>query len=208
VKINPQYQHRLVLFCGPSGSGKTTIVHHLMQQFPGMRFSISATTRPRRDTEEHGKDYYFLSVDEFKSRLEADEFLEWEEVYPDRFYGTLKSEVERILDNDHIALFDVDVEGGLQIKKFFGRRLLDVFVMPPSVDELHRRLVARATESEESLMKRLNKAEKEMQYAFRFNHVIVNTDLDAAKQDAVEKVRAFLSDEIPDPDDSYSSTES
>lgn len=179
-----------------------------MRQFPGMRFSISATTRSRRETEEHGKDYYFLTVDEFKSRLDADEFLEWEEVYPDRFYGTLKSEVERILNNDHIALFDVDVEGGLQIKKFFGNSLLDVFVMPPSVDELHRRLVARATESEESLMRRLSKAEKEMQYAFRFNHVIVNSDLDVAKKEAVEKVRTFLLDESPDPDDSFTSTES
>lgn len=172
-----------------------------------MRFSISATTRPRRDSEEHGKDYYFLSVEEFKSRLESGDFLEWEEVYPDRFYGTLKSEVERILNNDHIALFDVDVEGGLQIKKFFGRQLLDVFVMPPSVDELHKRLVARATESEESLMKRLSKAEKEMQYAFRFNQVIVNTDLDTAKREAVEKVRAFLADEIPDQDESLSPPE-
>lgn len=208
MKTNPQNRHRLVLFCGPSGSGKTTIVHHLMRQFPGMRFSISATTRSRRETEEHGKDYYFLTVDEFKSRLDADEFLEWEEVYPDRFYGTLKSEVERILNNDHIALFDVDVEGGLQIKKFFGNSLLDVFVMPPSVDELHRRLVARATESEESLMRRLSKAEKEMQYAFRFNHVIVNSDLDVAKKEAVEKVRTFLLDESPDPDDSFTSTES
>lgn len=207
MKINPQFQHRLVLFCGPSGSGKTTIVHHLMQEFPSMRFSISATTRPRRDSEEHGKDYYFLSVEEFKSRLESGDFLEWEEVYPDRFYGTLKSEVERILNNDHIALFDVDVEGGLQIKKFFGRQLLDVFVMPPSVDELHKRLVARATESEESLMKRLSKAEKEMQYAFRFNQVIVNTDLDTAKREAVEKVRAFLADEIPDQDESLSPPE-
>lgn len=207
MKINPQFEHRLVLFCGPSGSGKTTIVHHLMQQFPQMRFSISATTRPRRETEEHGKDYYFLGVEEFKARLEAGDFLEWEEVYPDRFYGTLKSEVERILNNDHIALFDVDVEGGLQIKKYFGHRLLDVFVMPPSVDELHRRLVARATESEESLLKRLSKAEKEMQYAFRFNHVIVNTDLGTAKQEAVAKVQAFLTDEIPDPDESLSSPE-
>lgn len=208
MKINPQYRHRLVLFCGPSGSGKTTIVHHLMQQFPTMRFSISATTRPRRNSEEHGKDYYFLSVEEFKDRLAAGDFLEWEEVYPDRFYGTLRSEVERILNNDHIALFDVDVEGGLQIRKVFGSRLLDVFVMPPSVDELHRRLVARATESEESLLKRLSKAEKEMQYAFRFNHVIVNTDLEVAKAEAVEKVRAFLTDEIPDPEESSSSPES
>jgi guanylate kinase len=149
----------------------------------------------------HGKDYYFLTPDEFRERIANDEFLEWEEVYADRFYGTLKSEVERILNEEHIALFDVDVEGGLQIRKHFGRQLLDVFVMPPSVDDLHKRLVARATESEDSLFKRLSKAEKEMQYAFRFNHVIVNTVLDDAKREAVTLVEQFLADEIPDPDE-------
>jgi guanylate kinase len=190
-----------VLFCGPSGSGKTTIVHYLMEKFPAMRFSISATTRPARPNEVHGKDYYFLTPDEFRERIANDEFLEWEEVYADRFYGTLKSEVERILNEEHIALFDVDVEGGLQIRKHFGRQLLDVFVMPPSVDDLHKRLVARATESEDSLFKRLSKAEKEMQYAFRFNHVIVNTVLDDAKREAVTLVEQFLADEIPDPDE-------
>jgi guanylate kinase len=201
VKINPNFRYKLVLFCGPSGSGKTTIVHYLMEKFPAMRFSISATTRPARPNEVHGKDYYFLTPDEFRERIARDEFLEWEEVYADRFYGTLKSEVERILNDDHIALFDVDVEGGLQIRKHFGRQLLDVFVMPPSVDELHQRLVARATESEDSLFKRLSKAEKEMQYAFRFNHVIVNTVLEDAKREAVTLVEQFLADEIPDPEE-------
>jgi guanylate kinase len=201
VKINPNFRYKLVLFCGPSGSGKTTIVHYLMEKFPAMRFSISATTRPARPNEVHGKDYYFLTPDEFRERIANDEFLEWEEVYADRFYGTLKSEVERILNDDHIALFDVDVEGGLQIRKHFGRQLLDVFVMPPSVDDLHKRLVARATESEDSLFKRLSKAEKEMQYAFRFNHVIVNTILEDAKREAVTLVEQFLADEIPDPDE-------
>jgi guanylate kinase len=201
VKINPNFRYKLVLFCGPSGSGKTTIVHYLMEKFPAMRFSISATTRPARPNEVHGKDYYFLTPDEFRERIANDEFLEWEEVYADRFYGTLKSEVERILNEEHIALFDVDVEGGLQIRKHFGRQLLDVFVMPPSVDDLHKRLVARATESEDSLFKRLSKAEKEMQYAFRFNHVIVNTVLDDAKREAVTLVEQFLADEIPDPDE-------
>jgi guanylate kinase len=201
VKINPNFRYKLVLFCGPSGSGKTTIVHYLMEKFPAMRFSISATTRPARPNEVHGKDYYFLTPDEFRERIARDEFLEWEEVYADRFYGTLKSEVERILNDDHIALFDVDVEGGLQIRKHFGRQLLDVFVMPPSVDDLHKRLVARATESEDSLFKRLSKAEKEMQYAFRFNHVIVNTILEDAKREAVTLVEQFLADEIPDPDE-------
>lgn len=206
MKINPNFQHRLVLFCGPSGSGKTTIVRYLMGKFPLMRFSVSATTRPKRDNEIDGRDYFFLTEDEFKSRLESGEFLEWEEVYPGRFYGTLRSEVERILNEGYIAIFDVDVVGGLQIKKHFGKQLMDVFVMPPSVDELHRRLVARATESEDSLMKRVSKAEKELQYAFRFNHVIVNADLDQARKEAEEKVNAFLTDEIPDSDDSGTTT--
>ncbi len=201
MKINPNFRHKLVLFCGPSGSGKTTIVHHLMEVFPAMRFSISATTRPARANEEHGKDYYFLTPDEFRGRVEKGDFLEWEEVYTDRYYGTLKSEVERILNNDHIALFDVDVEGGLQIRKHFGRQLLDVFVMPPSVDDLHKRLVARATESEDSLFKRLSKAEKEMQYAFQFNNVIVNSVLEDARREAVEMVRRFLAEDFPEPDE-------
>jgi guanylate kinase len=200
VKINPNFRHKLVLFCGPSGSGKTTIVHHLMQIFPTMRFSISATTRPPRPNETDGKDYYFLSPDEFRACVDNGDFLEWEEVYTDRYYGTLKSEVERILNEEHIALFDVDVEGGLQIRKHFGRQLLDVFVMPPSVDDLHKRLVARATESEDSLRKRLSKAEKEMQYAFQFNNVIVNSVLEDAKREAVEMVRNFLAEDFPEPD--------
>ena len=201
MKTNPTFLHKLVLFCGPSGSGKTTIVHHLMQQFPMMRFSVSATTREKRPNEVHGKDYYFLSVDEFKEKIQNDEFLEWEEVYKDRFYGTLKKEVERILNDGYVAIFDVDVEGGLHIRKQFGRQLLDVFVMPPSVDDLHKRLVARATESEDSLFKRLDKAEKEMNYAFRFNHVIVNAVLEDAKLDAVKIVKEFLEDVVPEPDE-------
>lgn len=201
MKTNPNFLHKLVLFCGPSGSGKTTIVHHLMQQFPMMRFSVSATTREKRPNEVHGKDYYFLSVEEFKAKIQNDEFLEWEEVYKDRFYGTLKNEVERILNDGYVAIFDVDVEGGLHIRKQFGRQLLDVFVMPPSVDDLHKRLVARATESEDSLFKRLDKAEKEMNYAFRFNHVIVNAVLEDAKLEAMKIVKEFLEDVVPEPDE-------
>ena len=201
MKTNPNFLHKLVLFCGPSGSGKTTIVHHLMQQFSMMRFSVSATTREKRPNEEHGKDYYFLSVDEFKEKINNNEFLEWEEVYKDRFYGTLKKEVERILEDGYVAIFDVDVEGGLHIRKQFGRQFLDVFVMPPSVDDLHKRLVARATESEDSLFKRLDKAEKEMNYAFRFNHVIVNAILEDAKLDAMKIVKEFLEDVVPEPDE-------
>ncbi len=200
MKINPNFRYKLVLFCGPSGSGKTTIVHHLLNKFPMMRFSISATTRERRPNEVEGVDYYFLTPEQFRAKIENQEFLEWEEVYKDRYYGTLKSEVQRILNNDQVALFDVDVEGGLAIKKQYGRQLLDVFVMPPSVDELHKRLVARATESEESLIKRLSKAESELKYAYKFNSVIVNAVLPDAYNEAEKLVREFLEDEIPDPD--------
>ncbi len=201
MKINPNYQHKLILFCGPSGSGKTTIVHHLLKKFPMMRFSVSATTRPKRENETDGIDYHFLSPEEFRTKIANNEFLEWEEVYKDRYYGSLKSEVDRILSEGNIALFDIDVVGGLNIRKNYGRQLLDVFVMPPSVDELHKRLVARATEDEESLRKRLDKAEEEMHAAFQFNHVIVNIDLQKAIQEAEEKVLVFLEEEFPEPDD-------
>jgi guanylate kinase len=201
VKINPNYQHKLILFCGPSGSGKTTIVHHLLKKFPMMRFSVSATTRPKRENETDGIDYHFLSPEEFRTKIANNEFLEWEEVYKDRYYGSLKSEVDRILSEGNVALFDIDVVGGLNIRKNYGRQLLDVFVMPPSVDELHKRLVARATEDEESLRKRLDKAEEEMHAAFQFNHVIVNIDLQKAIQEAEEKVLAFLEEEFPEPDE-------
>jgi guanylate kinase len=201
VKINPNYQHKLILFCGPSGSGKTTIVHHLLKKFPMMRFSVSATTRPKRENETDGIDYHFLSPEEFRTKIANNEFLEWEEVYKDRYYGSLKSEVDRILNEGNIALFDIDVVGGLNIRKNYGRQLLDVFVMPPSVDELHKRLVARATEDEESLRKRLDKAEEEMHAAFQFNHVIVNVDLQKAIQEAEDKVLTFLEEEFPEPDE-------
>ena len=201
MKINPNYQHKLILFCGPSGSGKTTIVHHLLKKFPMMRFSVSATTRPKRENETDGIDYHFLSPEEFRAKIANNEFLEWEEVYKDRYYGSLKSEVDRILNEGNIALFDIDVVGGLNIRKNYGRQLLDVFVMPPSVDELHKRLVARATEDEESLRKRLDKAEEEMHAAFQFNHVIVNVDLQKAIQEAEDKVLAFLEEQFPEPDE-------
>ena len=201
MKINPNYQHKLILFCGPSGSGKTTIVHHLLKKFPMMRFSVSATTRPKRENETDGMDYHFLSPEEFRTKIANNEFLEWEEVYKDRYYGSLKSEVDRILNDGNVALFDIDVVGGLNIRKNYGRQLLDVFVMPPSVDELHKRLVARATEDEESLRKRLDKAEEEMHAAFQFNHVIVNIDLQKAILEAEEKVLAFLDEEFPEPDE-------
>ena len=180
------------LFCGPSGSGKTSIVHHLLQQFTFMRFSISATTRPMRSTETNGVDYYFLTADDFRAKIANDDFIEWEEVYADRYYGTLKSEITRIESENHSAVFDVDVEGGLNIKRQFGDNLLTVFVRPPSVEDLKKRLVARNTETQESLQKRLDKAIHELTYEPLFDHVIVNHDLPAACKEAQSKVEKFL----------------
>ncbi len=189
---------KLVLFCGPSGSGKTTIVHHLLKKFPELTFSVSATTRSKRANEVNGKDYHFLTVEEFKRKLHQHEFLEWEEVYKDRYYGTLKAEVKRILEDGRVVLFDVDVEGGLNIRNNFKKQLLDVFVMPPTINDLHKRLIARASESEESLAKRVAKAEFELSYAYRFNNVLVNDKLDIALKEAEVIVDQFLYGEIPD----------
>lgn len=183
---------RLILFCGPSGSGKTTIVKYLLNKFPELCFSVSATTRSQRSNESEGKDYYFLTVGEFHKKIRNDEFLEWEEVYENGFYGTLRSEVDRIASLGKVPIFDVDVEGGVHIKGRFGEDLLDVFVKPPSIIELRKRLVARASETAESLEYRVHKAEHELTYSTRFSNVIVNTDLIQATEDAVALVSKFL----------------
>lgn len=183
---------KLILFCGPSGSGKTTIVHHLLKTFPVLSFSVSATTRSKRSNEVHGKDYYFLSVDEFLEKIQNDEFLEWEEVYANGFYGTLRSEVQRISSLGKVAIFDVDVEGGIHIKGRYGKNLLDVFVRPPALEDLHKRLVARASETPESLEKRIHKAEHELTYADRFHNVIINKDMHVAFAEAEQLVSSFL----------------
>lgn len=189
-------QGKLLLFCGPSGSGKTTIVHHLLRNDSRLTFSVSATTRPIRANEKDGVDYHFLSVAEFKKRIAENAFVEWEEVYTDRFYGTLRAEIDRIWEAKKIAVFDVDVEGGLKIKSIFGDRLLSVFVMPPSVEELRRRLHTRNSETAESYKARIEKAEHELTYAFRFDKTIVNDSLDHALSDAEKMVNDFLSDEL------------
>lgn len=183
---------KLILFCGPSGSGKTTIVHHLLKIFPELSFSVSATTRPMRNGETHGKDYYFISVQEFHDKIREDAFLEWEEVYENGFYGTLRSEVDRIASLGKTAIFDVDVEGGIHIKGRYGDNLLDVFVRPPAIADLHKRLLARASETAESLERRVRKAEHEILYANRFSHVIINRELPLACQEAEEIVKRFL----------------
>jgi len=184
--------HKLILFCGPSGSGKTTVVHSLLKDYPQFIFSVSATTRPKRANEKEGVDYYFLTEEEFKKRIENKEFLEWEEVYPGRFYGTLKKQVDEKLNNGSVVLFDVDVKGGISIKKHFSKQLLDVFIMPPSLTALKQRLVARDSETPESLEKRLAKSGLEMSYADQFSYIIVNDELPKALREAKLLVEDFL----------------
>lgn len=183
---------KLIIFSAPSGSGKTTIVKHLLKQQFNLEFSISATSRPRRGEEVDGKDYYFISADDFRKKIEANEFLEWEEVYPDRYYGTLKSEVERIRNNGKNVIFDVDVVGGSNIKKYYGDEALSIFVQPPSIEELEKRLKARSTDSEEVIKTRVEKAEFELTYAPKFDVIIVNNRLEEALKKAEKTLSQFL----------------
>ena len=183
---------KLLIFSAPSGSGKTTIVKHLLGQNPGLEFSISATSRKKRDSETEGKDYYFLSPDEFRARIEKNEFIEWEEVYEDQFYGTLKTEVERIRNTGKHVVFDVDVVGGLNIKKLYGNDALAVFVKAPSVKILEERLRARSSDDEVSLQKRISKALSEMNYAEKFDIILINDKLEEALAQASTIVSEFL----------------
>ena len=185
---------KLLIFSAPSGSGKSTIVNFLMQEHPelNMHFSISCTTRAPRGTEKNGVEYFFLTPEEFKAKIAEDAFVEYEEVYTDRFYGTLKSQVENQINNGENVVFDVDVKGGCNLKKIFGSEALSVFVQPPSVEELRRRLVGRATDAPEVIEQRLAKAEEELTYAPKFDVIIVNDDLATAKADALKTIGAFL----------------
>src|SRR5690606_27629632 len=176
---------KAIIFSAPSGSGKTTIVKHLLQNNPHLGFSISASTRDRRGrTEENGKDYYFLTPEEFKQRIDNNEFIEWEEVYEGNFYGTLKSEIERIWSEGKDVIFDVDVKGGLNLKKYFGDNALAVFVKVPSIEVLKERLNDRGTETPESLSRRLFKAKFEMEFANKFDVVLVNENLEKSLAEA------------------------
>ncbi len=183
---------KLIIFSAPSGSGKTSIVKEVLKSDIPFGFSVSATSRPARQGEQHAKDYYFFSVKEFQERVNNDEFLEWEEVYHNQYYGTLKSEVERLRNQGKNVIFDVDVVGGLNIKKYYGDDALSIFVKAPSVDELKNRLKGRGTESEESLQKRLAKAEYEMSFANQFDIVIVNDNLDIAVKESLDIIRKFV----------------
>ncbi|WP_298397238.1 guanylate kinase [Flavobacterium sp.] len=184
---------KLLVFSAPSGSGKTTIVRHLLaQEDLNLEFSISCATREPRGEEVDGKDYYFITWEEFKKHIKAEEFVEWEEVYTNNYYGTLKSEVERIWAKGKNVIFDIDVSGGLRIKHKFPQETLAVFVKPPSVDELKRRLKERSTESDEKINMRIAKAHVELATAPQFDTIIKNYDLDVAKQDAYELVKEFI----------------
>lgn len=185
---------KAILFSAPSGCGKTTIIKELMQYFSCFDFSISATSRAPRGDEQNGKDYYFLSREEFMARVAKDEFLEWEEVYSGTCYGTLKSEIERIWQNGKAIVFDVDVNGGRNIKKYFGADALSIFVMPPSVEVLEQRLRSRGTDSEEAIVKRLARSAEELKQASAFDVTIVNDDLQRAVEETRNVIEKFLNE--------------
>lgn len=183
---------KVVIFSAPSGSGKTTIVHRILEDFPMLEFSVSACSRQPRPNEIHGRDYYFLPVEEFREKVENQEFLEWEEVYQNQMYGTLKTEVYRIWAKNHAVIFDVDVVGGSNLKKYFGDKALSIFIMPPSLETLKERLKNRGTETPETLKKRVEKAEFEMTFAPKFDLQIINDQLDIAVLETKNAVKKFL----------------
>lgn len=194
MPCNAMSKGKLIIFSAPSGSGKSTIINYLLTQRLNLAFSISATSRAPRGSERDGVEYYFLSPDEFRRRIAAGDFLEYEEVYADKFYGTLKSEVERLTTAGKNVLFDVDVVGGLNIKRFYGERALSVFIQPPSLAELRRRLEHRATDAPEVIESRLAKAEYELSFAPKFDRIVVNDELDRACQEILSVVRNFLAE--------------
>ena len=185
---------KLVIFSAPSGSGKSTIVNWLMQEHPELKlyFSISCTSRAPRGTEQNGVEYFFVTPEEFRQRIDHGDFLEYEEVYQDRFYGTLKEQIENQRSAGQNVVFDVDVKGGVNIKKYYGGEALSIFIQPPSVEELRRRLVARGTDTDESIESRVAKASYELSFANQFDHIIVNDDLDKAKAAALTTLKEFL----------------
>ena len=183
---------KLIVISAPSGAGKTSIVHHLLKNMPELSFSVSACSREKRDNETHGKDYYFLGVEGFQNKIKEDAFLEWEEVYENQYYGTLKSEIERIWSEGKTVIFDVDVIGGLNIKKQYPKECLSLFIMPPSVDVLRERLSGRGSESEKKLEMRLAKAEQEISKNQEFDKVILNDDFGIACEETMEVITNFI----------------
>ena len=192
VENSANMANKTLIFSAPSGSGKSTIVNHILSLHPEVEFSISATSRAPRGEEKNGVEYHFFSTEEFRELIEKDSFVEYEEVYPGRFYGTLKSEVERIWAKDHVIIFDVDVKGGVNLKKYFGDKALSVFIQAPSVEVLRERLIGRGTDSMEEIEKRVAKASEEMTYSDKFDYVLVNDDLATAFAEIEDVVDKFL----------------
>ncbi len=191
---NNQYlfMNKVIIFSAPSGSGKTTLVKHCLDVFPDLQFSISCTTRDLRGSEVHGIDYHFVSPDEFRQKITEEAFVEFEEVYEDKYYGTLKSEVERIWASGKVVIFDVDVKGGISLKKYFGDQALSIFIMPPSVAELELRLISRGTDDLETIKTRVHKAADEMAFKNEFDVILINSDLEVAKKNVEDLLKKFL----------------
>lgn len=191
---NNQYlfMNKVIIFSAPSGSGKTTLVKHCLDVFPDLQFSISCTTRDLRGSEVHGIDYHFVSPDEFRQKITEEAFVEFEEVYEDKYYGTLKSEVERIWAHGKVVIFDVDVKGGISLKKYFGDQALSIFIMPPSVAELELRLISRGTDDLETIKTRVHKAADEMAFKNEFDVILINSDLEVAKKNVEDLLKKFL----------------
>ena len=192
--LDKESKGRLLIFSAPSGSGKSTIVQWLMKEHPelNMHFSISCTTRAPRGTEQNGVEYFFISPAEFKEKIAQDAFVEYEEVYTDKYYGTLKSQVTEMTENGQNVVFDIDVKGGCNIKRQYGNKALSIFIQPPSIEELRRRLEGRATDAQEVIEQRLSKASYELTFAEKFDIVIVNDDLEKAKADTLNAINEFL----------------
>lgn len=186
---------KCIIFSAPSGAGKTTLVHYLLREIDRLEFSVSACSREPRGREENGVDYHFFTVDQFKEKIEKNEFVEWEEVYENNFYGTLKSEIKRAWNEGKVVVFDVDAEGGINLKRIFGERALSVFIKPPSLFVLEQRLRNRRTETEESIQKRLSKANAELEKAAQFDYVLLNDNLEKACHEAKELVLNFIKEE-------------
>lgn len=187
-------KRKVIIVSAPSGSGKTSIVKYILKHQPGLEFSISATSRPPRDGERNGVDYYFMTANEFREKIDNDDFVEWEEVYGNIFYGTLRSEIRRIWDKGRHIIFDVDVKGGISLKREFGERAISLFIKPPGIDELRKRLIKRGTDHPEEIEMRINKANDEMTDAVNFDKVIINDNLDKACSEALTVCKGFLSD--------------
>jgi len=186
---------KLVIISAPSGAGKTTVVNHLLRKELGLEFSVSATTRVPRGREKNGREYYFITPDDFRERIRNNEFIEWQEVYRDQYYGTLKCEIERIWAKKKHVVFDVDVKGGINLKNTFGNKAISIFIMPPSINDLEKRLLARATDDRSKIKIRVEKAIEEMKLADNFDHIVINDNLELAQKEVYEMVKSFVNKE-------------